>query len=454
MKRLFSFLTVMILILSLLATGLATSTVDYTALKVGDKGDGVKALQERLIALELTSSKADGIYGKQTTAAVLEAQKLLAFAGYHVTETGDADVATLALIFDDSATDALQTMCLGSKGIRVQQLQTRLIDLKMLDDKADGAYGKNTLNAIKKLQNQLISLGVMDVPTDGIATTKMQDLIASDLSDYGFVAPIYFDESNPLALSEEYLYAKSALVIDAISGNVLFELNADAKMYPASTTKIMSLLVALEYTDIDEIITIPESAADIAKDSSLVPVFAGEQMSMRDLLYGLMIRSGNDAANAVAELHSGSVNAFVARMNEKAAQLGMSNTHFTNPHGYHDERHYSSARDLATVTRSGLTDQIFCEIVTCLAYTLPQTTLRGPLQLSNTYEIFDPDSPYYINGAAGVKSGFTNAAGFCYVGAAQRDGKTLIAVLLNAQGRNRGWMDLRKLFEYGFAKIE
>ena len=216
----------------------------------------------------------------------------------------------------------------------------------------------------------------------------------------------------------------------------------------------MTLLLALERGGLDQEITIPACAADVPKDSSLVPVYEGEQMPFLDLLYGLIIRSGNDAANAVAELCAGSVDAFVARMNARAYELGMTGTHFVNPHGYHDPDHYTTARDLATLTRQGLTDPTFCQIVTCLRYALPATSKRGELVIENAYEIFKPDSPFYIEGAAGVKSGYTSRAGFCYVGAAQRNGQTLIAVILDAPTRNRAWTDLKRLFAYGFAFLE
>lgn len=177
-------------------------------------------------------------------------------------------------------------------------------------------------------------------------------------------------------------------------------------------------------------------------------------MPAEDLLYGLMIRSGNDAANAVAELCSGSIPGFVEQMNTRATELGLTGTHFVNPHGYHDENHYSTARDLAILTRAGLTDPVFCQIATCLNYTMQPTRKRDALLLKSTHEIFDPDSLCFIPGAAGVKSGYTSHAGFCYVGAAQRGNRTLIAVILNVPGRERGWMDLRRLFEYGFALEE
>ena len=215
--------------------------------------------------------------------------------------------------------------------------------------------------------------------------------------------------------------------------------------------KIFTLLLALKKLSLDQMVTIPTSAADIPADSSIVPVFPGEQMRVEDLLHGLMIRSGNDAANAVAELCSGSVDAFAAEMNTLAAEIGMTNSHFVNPHGYHDIDHFTTARDLAVATRLGLTDPVFCKIVTCMNYTIPSSAQRSERVLQNIWEIFDPASEFFIPNAAGVKSGYTSAAGFCYAGAAQRGEKTLIAVILGETTRNRAWMDLSRLFEYGFS---
>ncbi len=447
MKRLLA----LFLLLTVAFCAPASAETARRPLASGDTGDAVMELQQRLQDLGLSTGKADGIYGKQTAAGVTEAQRLLAAAGYDVAQTGEADADTLALLFDPEAEATLRTLRLGSRGDRVRQLQTRLIDLKLLSDDADGVYGNNTEAAVRLFEQRMIQLGLPGLTLDGVATPGLVELIMSDLSVYGFEAPIYFDESAPLALTEDDLYAKACIVMEASTGHVLFSYEADTQLYPASTTKIMTLLLALERGGLDQEITIPACAADVPKDSSLVPVYEGEQMPFLDLLYGMMIRSGNDAANAVAELCAGSVDAFVARMNARARELGMTGTHFVNPHGYHDPEHYTTARDLAILARQGLTDPTFCQIVTCLRYTLPATSQRSELVIENAYDIFKPDSPYYIEGAAGVKSGYTSHAGFCYVGAAQRNGQTLIAVLLDAPTRNRAWTDLKRLFAYGFA---
>lgn len=420
-------------------------------LSQGSQGKKVLSLQNRLIALGQNAGNPDGIYGVQTTAAVKEAQRLLAEAGYSVSITGNADEETLRLLFDPDAEEALLTLRFGCKGSRVTQLQNRLIDLKLLLGMADGDFGSRTRNAVTLFQQKMTDLGVEGLETDGAATPKLMELLMSDLSLYGFDAPIYFDQTQPLSLTEADLYSASCILLDAPTGEVLFSLQPDEQLYPASTTKILTLLTALRHGNLDQTVTIPKSAADIPSDSSIVPIYPGETMTLRDLLYGLMIRSGNDAANAIAELCAGNVEDFVGEMNALAQEIGMNHSHFVNPHGYHDENHYSTARDLAYAARLGLTDPLFCEIVTCLQYTMPATKKRDAWLIENTNEIFNPSSAYFIPGAAGVKSGYTSLAGFCYVGAAQRNGRTLIAVILNAPGRNRGWLDLSKLFEYGFA---
>lgn len=447
MKRWLAFL----LMLALLIPHVALAQEQSGALKAGDKGDDVLQLQQRLSELFLSSGKADGIYGKQTAAAVKEAQRLLVAAGYGIEETGIANNETLRLLYDPEAEHSLRTLRPGSRGKRVTALQNRLLELKLLDGSADGAYGRLTAEAVMQFQLIVAQATNVAVSADGVATPEVYEQIMGDVSQYGFKLPSDSDDTYPRSLTAEYLYSKSCILLDAPSGEVLFANNEHKPLYPASTTKMMTLLLAIEQNDLDRMVVIPECAADVPVDSSLVPIYAGEEMRMRDLLYGLMIRSGNDAANAVAQLTGGSIEAFVSRMNERATELGMNNTHFVNPHGYHNADHMTTAHDLAVLARYGLTNADFAQISTCLSYQMPATALRAPLLLENRYEIFDPASPYYIEGAAGVKSGYTSHAGFCYVGAAQDDGRTLIAVVLGARTRNQAWTDLKRLFAYGFA---
>lgn len=417
------------------------------------EGTDIKALQTRLLDLGYEIGKADGIFGKKTSAAIALAQTLLAEQGFEVQSTGTPDVKTVELIMKEENSGLLQMLVKGSWGSRVKEVQQKLIGLNLLRSHADGQYGTGTETAVLAFEKQLAEQLPDQVKPNGKLTTEEYDLLMGDLSKYGFEAPIYFDDTHPEGLKETHLYAKHACLINASTGETLLEKDADEPAEPASTTKIMTLLTALSLYDPDKKVVIPEEAADVPKDSSLVPVTPGETMTMRDLLYGMMIRSGNDAANAVAVLCSGSVDAFAEEMNRTAAKLGMENSRFVNPHGYTAEGHYTSARDLVKAARYGLTQKEFREIVTCLKYTLPKTEKRNEeLVLTQKWEIFNPLSEYYIPYAAGVKSGYTSTAGFCYVGAYQENGITLIAAVMGGQGRNMAWTDLKRLFAYGMAK--
>ena len=268
------------------------------------------------------------------------------------------------------------------------------------------------------------------------------------------VTPDDWDEANPGALVEEHLYAQTAVLIDAETGDVLFDKDASVRMYPASTTKIMTVLLALE-SDIglDEQITIPDIAANVPSDSSVVPVTPGEVMPFRDLLYGTMLHSGNDGANAIAVLVGGSIEAFVESMNQRAAQIGCTNTHFANAHGYHDEAHYSTAHDLALIAQTAMQNEDFRQIVSTAGYTMSPTENRGAYDIVTGAEMVNPNSGYYYEGCIGIKTGFHSQAGQCFVGALEKDGITLISVVLKTSttpgDRSKMWWDTRKLFTYG-----
>ena len=273
------------------------------------------------------------------------------------------------------------------------------------------------------------------------------------------VTPDDWDADNPGALVPEHLYAQTAVLIDAETGDVLFDKDSQVRMYPASTTKIMTVLLALE-SDIalDEEVTIPDVAQNVPSDSSLVPVYAGEVMTFEDLLYGTMLCSGNDGANAIAYLVAGSTDAFVNMMNERAAEIGCTNTHFANAHGYHDETHYSTAYDLALIAQTAMQNETFRQIVSTARYTMAPTVNRGAYNITNTAEMVNPDSGYYYEGCIGIKTGFHSRAGHCFVGAVSRDGVFMISVVMRSTSESSNttakWWDTRKLFEYGFAQYE
>ena len=415
------------------------------------EGADIRQLQERLLELGYEIGTADGIPGTRTSMALRLAQTLLADAGFDVLPTGLPDETTVSLINREENGDLLRTLMKGSWGSRVRTVQNRLINLNLLWDNADGSFGSNTEKAVLAFEEMMEELSPGLARPDGKLSPAEYALLMSDLSVYGVEAPVFFDETHPGSLKEAFLFAKHACLINAVTGEVLLEKAADEPAEPASTTKIVTLLTALSLCDPEETVVIPPEAADVPADSSLVPVRPGETMTMQDLLYAMMIRSGNDAANAVAVLCSGSTEAFAEQMNETAKRLGMRNSHFVNPHGYAEEGHYTTARDLAIAARDGMTKELFRRIVTCLVYTLPPTETRDALPLLLKWEIFNPESEYYIPHAAGIKSGYTSSAGFCYVGAYQENGVTLIAAVMGDKWRNMAWTDLKRLFAYGMA---
>ena len=269
--------------------------------------------------------------------------------------------------------------------------------------------------------------------------------------------PEDYDSRMPQLLSPEHLYAEAVVLLDGVSGRVLFTKNPRQRMYPASTTKIMTVLPALESgIDLSTPVIVPQQAARIPKDSTLVPVFPGDQLTFGDLLYGCMLASGNDAANAVAVLVGGSVEAFVARMNARAQELGCVDTHFVNAHGYHDDDHYTTAMDLARITQTALNNDQFREICASVRHTL--NIRRDGEDIANTRAnsnvLVNPDSRYYYEDCIGVKTGTHSMAGNCLVGAAERDGVRLVTVALKCPEPNQRWTDTLRLFNYGYTRYE
>lgn len=239
------------------------------------------------------------------------------------------------------------------------------------------------------------------------------------------------------------LSSSSAIIIEASTGHVIYARNPDAPMFPASTSKIMTLIMALERGGLDEIVKISANASN-TKGSTLW-LDPGEKIPLQDLLYSMMMISANDASVAIAEHIDGSVEQFVAHMNQRAAELGTTNTNFTNPHGMQDYNHYTSARDLAIITNHGLKLAGFEEFATATEMSFPwihdkdNKFLRTENRLVRMY-----------NGCNGVKIGSSNDAGRCIVASAKRNGIQLIAVSL---GGLYTWNDAVILLDYGFDNI-
>ena len=262
---------------------------------------------------------------------------------------------------------------------------------------------------------------------------------------------VAYDPNTPSMLYDDQLSGTSCIVIDGVSGEILYNKNANVRVYPASTTKIMTLLLAMESGwSLDLPVQIPAEAGDIPDDSSLIPVYRDETTTFGSLLYGMMLHSGNDGANAIAVLIAGSVPAFVERMNLKAVELGCTGTHFSNVHGYHAEDHYTTAADLARITRAAMAYPEVRTIVSTYKHTI-EVKPRGEITLYNSNSLINPSSSYYYEYCTGVKTGTHSQAGYCLVSSAEKDGVQLIAVTMNASSDALKYSDSKRLLEYGFS---
>lgn len=240
------------------------------------------------------------------------------------------------------------------------------------------------------------------------------------------------------------LTAKSAILIEAQTGKIIYEKNAHETRPPASTTKIMTLIVALEKGNLEDIVTVSENASQM--EGSTMWLSAGEKMQMQDLLYGLMLVSGNDAAVAVAEHIAGSIPNFAALMNERASAIGARDTHFSNPNGLPDDQHYSTAYDLALITAYGYNKSpMFTDIVSTINKKMPWPGKDHERDLYNANKLL-----WQYEGGNGVKTGYTDAAGRCLVSGAKRNGVQLIAVVLDGDYM---WTDSINLLDYGFSQV-
>jgi len=244
------------------------------------------------------------------------------------------------------------------------------------------------------------------------------------------------------AAAAPVLSAHAAVLMESQSGDVLIDCRAQERLPMASTTKIMTALVALEEGDLCAIVHIPAEATGI--EGSSVYLKPGEELTLEQLLLALMLESANDAAAAIAISVAGDIPTFAEKMNETARRLGLTNTHFTNPHGLDDEEHYTTAYDLALLTRYALENEDFRRIVSTRKATIPLCGAEGTRVLVNHNRLLR-----VYDGAIGVKTGYTRRCGRCLVSAAERDGVRMIAVTLNAPD---DWRDHEAMLDYGFSQ--
>ena len=239
-----------------------------------------------------------------------------------------------------------------------------------------------------------------------------------------------------------HVNAGSLYVMDMASGRPLYWEAPDKRMKPASTTKIMTAILAIEKGRMDDMVVVSKRAASV--EGSRIYLEEGEKESLRDLLYALMLESANDAAIAIAEHLGGSVESFAQMMNEKAASLGCTGTHFTNPNGLEDPDHYTTAHDLALIARYAMQNPQFRQVVSTREWQMP-----WPVK-NSTRVLYNENRLLWSEDGTGVKTGYTTAAGHCMVASAKRGGQEVLVVLLG--GEMGFWKDIRELIDYYFAR--
>lgn len=255
--------------------------------------------------------------------------------------------------------------------------------------------------------------------------------------------------------------AKAALLIERNSGETLFEQNADTLIYPASMTKVMTALLVLENCRLTDTVTVSESALeDLGESSSTAGLLPGENLSVEELLYCIMISSANEACNVAAETIDGSIDAFVNRMNVRASELGCKGTHFANAHGLHDENHFTTARDLSLIVEEALKNNEFKTIVSTATHTVPATNLSGARKLTTTNQLLlaSDTNPYYDSRVTGVKTGFTTPAGRCLIATAEDGSLSLLSIVCGCETHVleggglefASFPETEKLLNYGF----
>lgn len=245
------------------------------------------------------------------------------------------------------------------------------------------------------------------------------------------------------------IYADGAIVIEASTGSILYEKNIYEQFYPASTTKILTTLVALENSTQDEIVTVSYAAENyVSKSSSRMGLVEGEQVTMEQALYGIMLESANEATYAVGEHVGGSIARFIKMMNAKAQSLGCERSHFANSHGLHDEDHYTCCYDLSLIARAAYQNEEFMRITGAKTYAMPETNKNAAKSLINHH--------WFLNGTMrydyciGGKTGSTTAAGYALVTYAKKDGMTVISVVMHDDNWNHVYNDTKTLLDYAF----
>ncbi len=252
------------------------------------------------------------------------------------------------------------------------------------------------------------------------------------------------------------IYSEAAILIDSKTGTILYSKNAYTKMYPASTTKILTAILAIEYFSLDEKLTASfDAVMSIPSGYSNAAIQVGEALTVKELLEVFLVHSANEAGYIFAESISGSVSEFASLMNKKALELGCKNTHFTNPSGLHDKEHYSTAYDLAQIAKYCMKNETFRTIVSMPSCTIAPTDKYEERYFRNTNDMLNSRSQYYNENIIGIKTGYTSQAKNCLIAGFKKDDMELISVVLSApaqvgaKGLSGKFTDTQTLFDYG-----
>lgn len=266
------------------------------------------------------------------------------------------------------------------------------------------------------------------------------------------------NETNPVTIETmkaPELNAEAAILMDATTGEILFEKNSKSKMYPASITKIMTVLLALEKGNLSDTITFSHDAVySIEPGSAHIAMQEGEQITLEQALYGILLRSANEVANAVGEYVDGSIPTFAQHMTQRAKELGCESTNFLNANGLFDENHYTTAYDMACIARELLKQEAYQKMMSNTYYEIPPTNKQTETRyLHGQHQMLNPNSIYYYEYATGGKTGYTWEALNTLVTFAKKGDTQLIAVVLKCKGAEH-YIDSKALFEYGFANFQ
>ncbi len=274
-----------------------------------------------------------------------------------------------------------------------------------------------------------------------------------------FLSPIFTVTSVKATTTEEgnswpegpNVFAESAIVMEASTGLILYEKNMNEVHYPASITKIMTALLAIENSNMGEVVTFSKKAVfDVDLDSSRIGIDVGEQLTMQQSLYGILLESANEVSYAVAEHVAGSAEEFAKMMTERAKSLGSLNTNFVNPHGLHDDNHYTTCYDMALITREAMKNDTFRKIFATRTYQIPPTNIQSETRYLRNHHRFILRQDYRYDDCIGGKTGFTSKSRFTLVSVAKRGDLELICVIMRDDSNEHQYTDTQKLFDYAF----